>query len=111
MLPANERPLPYFQRAALLVDDMDRALQVYRDLLDCDGELLRAFLEGSGWPMRESFARQALGLALRRQAVGLTQHLTMDVFEPIAARIPLRDVPTLDALAERLFSVRGPGRV
>jgi len=33
MLPANERPLPYFQRAALLVEDMDRALEVYRDLL------------------------------------------------------------------------------
>ena len=28
MLPANERPLPYFQRAALLVEDLDRAFEV-----------------------------------------------------------------------------------
>ena len=28
-----ERPLPWFQRACLLVRDMDRALGVYRDLL------------------------------------------------------------------------------
>lgn len=28
-----ERPLPWFQRACLLVRDMDRALAVYRDLL------------------------------------------------------------------------------
>jgi catechol 2,3-dioxygenase-like lactoylglutathione lyase family enzyme len=33
VLPASERPLPYFQRAALLVDDLDRAFEVYRDLL------------------------------------------------------------------------------
>jgi len=33
MIPASERPLPYFQRAALLVENMDRALEVYRDLL------------------------------------------------------------------------------
>ena len=33
MQPASERPLPYFQRAALLVENMERALEVYRDLL------------------------------------------------------------------------------
>ena len=33
MIPAAERPLPYFQRAALLVDDLDKAFRVYRDLL------------------------------------------------------------------------------
>lgn len=33
MLPAAERPLPYFQRLALIVDDLDRAFEVYRDLL------------------------------------------------------------------------------
>jgi catechol 2,3-dioxygenase-like lactoylglutathione lyase family enzyme len=33
MLPARERPLPYFQRAALLVNDLDKAFEVYRDLL------------------------------------------------------------------------------
>lgn len=33
MIPAAERPLPYFQRAALLVNDLDKAFEVYRDLL------------------------------------------------------------------------------
>jgi len=33
MIPAAERPLPYFQRIALIVEDLDRAFQVYRDLL------------------------------------------------------------------------------
>ena len=33
MLPASERPLPYLQRATLVVEDLDRALEVYRDLL------------------------------------------------------------------------------
>ncbi len=33
MIPAAERPLPYFQRAALLVEDLEKAFEVYRDLL------------------------------------------------------------------------------
>lgn len=33
MIPASKRPLPFFQRAALLVEDLDRAFEVYRDLL------------------------------------------------------------------------------
>ena len=33
MLPAAERPLPYFQRIALIVDNLDKAFEVYRDLL------------------------------------------------------------------------------
>ncbi len=40
MLPANERPLPYFQRAALLVNDLDRAFRVYRDLLGFELEFI-----------------------------------------------------------------------
>jgi catechol 2,3-dioxygenase-like lactoylglutathione lyase family enzyme len=33
MIPATDRPLPYFQRAALVVNDLEKALSVYRDLL------------------------------------------------------------------------------
>lgn len=33
MIPATDRPLPYFQRTALVVNDLDEALAVYRDLL------------------------------------------------------------------------------
>ena len=80
-------------------------IQLYRDLFGCDKRLFRAFLEASDWPIGKDFPRQALGLALHRQAVGLAQHHTMDVFEPIAALLPLRDIATLDELATELFAV------
>ena len=66
---------------------------------------VRAFLDASDWPVTPDFPRQTLGLALYRQAIGLAQHRTMDVFEPIAARIPLNDIATLDELALALFRV------
>ena len=40
MLPAAERPLPYFQRLALVVDDLDKAFEVYRDLLGFELEFI-----------------------------------------------------------------------
>ena len=40
MLPAAERPLPYFQRSALLVENLDRAFEVYRDLLGFELEFV-----------------------------------------------------------------------
>jgi hygromycin-B 7''-O-kinase len=43
-------------------------------------------------------------MALHRQAVGLAQHDTIDVFMPIAAKLPLREIPTLDDLATALFA-------
>ena len=43
--------------------------------------------------------------ALHRQAIGLAQHHTMDVFEPIAVSLPLQDIGTLDELATELFAV------
>lgn len=53
----------------------------------------------------QGLPRQALSLALYRQAVGLAQHLTLDVFEPIAAMYPLQEIGTLDELATELFAV------
>jgi hygromycin-B 7''-O-kinase len=44
-------------------------------------------------------------LALYRQAVGLVQHHTMDVLEPISVLFPLQDFGTLDELATELFAV------
>ena len=55
--------------------------------------------------MDEQFPRQALGQALRRQAVMLALHHGGDVFEPIAERYPLEDIPTLEDLAAELFSL------
>jgi catechol 2,3-dioxygenase-like lactoylglutathione lyase family enzyme len=40
MLPAAERPLPFFQRIALVVDDLDKAFEVYRDLLGFELEFI-----------------------------------------------------------------------
>jgi hypothetical protein len=55
-------------------------------------------------PVGDDFARRALGYALHRQAIGLAQHNGMDVFEPIAAKFPLRSFPTLEELAIELFA-------
>jgi hypothetical protein len=90
---------------ALVADRHYELIQVYRDLFQCDKALFRVFLEACDWPVGEDFPHRALGLGLYRQAVGLVQHHGMDVFEPIAARLPLRDIGSLDELATRLFAV------
>jgi len=90
---------------AMVTDRHYEIIQLYRDMFRCDKALLRVFLDACDWPVGKDFPRQALGLALYRQAVGLAQHQTMDVFEPIAALLPLRDIGTLDDLATELFAV------
>ena len=90
---------------AMVTDRHYELIQLYRDLFDCDKAMLAVFLEACEWPVRKDFARQALGFALHRQAVGLAQHHSMDVFEPIAALLPLRDLATLDDLATELFAL------
>ncbi|MDF1653781.1 MAG: aminoglycoside phosphotransferase family protein [Coxiellaceae bacterium] len=70
----------------------------------CDKELLHTLLNASNWPITESFARQSLGLALYRQAVGLTQHHTFDVFYKIPDVVSLDEIKNLDQLAEILFA-------
>ena len=77
-------------------------IQVHRDCFACDKALLRAFLEACEWPLDGEFPRRALGHALHRQAVGLVQHHTMDVFEPVAALLPLGEMKSLDELATAL---------
>jgi hygromycin-B 7''-O-kinase len=90
---------------ATVTDRHYELIQPYRDMFDCNKALLRVFLEACDWPVGKNFPRQALGLALHRQAAGLAQHHTMDVFEPIAALFPLQDIGTLDELATELFAV------
>jgi aminoglycoside phosphotransferase (APT) family kinase protein len=87
----------------LVADRHFEIIQVYRDMFRCEKELLRIFLEAAAWPPVDDFPRQALGMALHRQAVGLAQHHTIDVFMPIAEKFPLADIPTLDDLAAILF--------
>ena len=90
---------------AMLADRHTEIIQIHRDLFACDKALLRAFLEASDWPVTKDFPRQTLGRALQRQAVGLAQHHSMDVFEPVAAKFPLQDIATLDELATEIFGL------
>ncbi len=90
---------------AMVTDRHYELIQIYRDTFGCDKALLRVFLDACEWPIGGDFPRQALGLALHRQAVGLAQHHGMDVFEPIAALLALRDISTLDDLATELFAL------
>jgi aminoglycoside phosphotransferase (APT) family kinase protein len=90
---------------AMVTDRHYELIQLYRDMFGCDKALFRVFLGASDWPVGKDFPRRALGLALYRQAVGLAQHPTIDVFEPIAALLPLQDIGTLDELATELFAV------
>ncbi|WP_299400147.1 phosphotransferase family protein [Pelagibius sp.] len=89
---------------AMAADPHYEIIQVHRDLFACDTRLLRTFLEAGGWAPDRDFALRSLAQALHRQAIGLAQHHTMDVFEPVAARFPLHDIATLEELAETLFA-------
>ncbi|WP_194236222.1 phosphotransferase [Streptomyces acidicola] len=90
---------------AMVTDRHYELCQIHRDVFRCDKTLLRAFLDASAWPVAKDFARQTMGHALHRQARGVAQHHTMDVFEPVAALLPLQDIATLDELAAELFEV------
>lgn len=90
---------------AMVTDRHYELIQLYMDMFHCDKELFWIFLDSCDWPVGKDFPRQTLGLALYRQAVGLAQHLAMDVFEPIAELFPLQDIGTLDELATELFDV------
>jgi hypothetical protein len=69
----------------------------------CEPAPFRAFLAAAARPIEPDFPRLALGHALRRQAIGAAQHRDIDVFQPIAQRWNLADIPTLSELAEILF--------
>ena len=75
------------------------------DTFDWDKNLLKIFLEASNWPVKQNFPKQALGLALYRQAVGLTQHNTFDVFYKLPNLINLENIDSLDELADKLFGL------
>jgi len=90
---------------ALVTDRHYELAQLFRDTFDCDKNLLRVFLDASGWPVGPDLPQRALGQALRRQAFMLAQHPTGDVFMPIAEKYPLDEIATLDELADELFAV------
>lgn len=90
---------------AMVTDRHYELIQIHRDMFNCDKDLLRDFLDASGWPVDKDFPQKAMGHALYRQAIMLTQHQSGDVFEPVAALFPLDEITTLDELATELFGV------
>ena len=90
---------------ALVADRHYELAQIQLNLFDSDKALLRTFLDHSDWPVERDFARRALTQAFRRQAVGLAQHRTMDVFHKLPRLLPIDDIATLDDLAATVFGV------
>ncbi|MEZ5859622.1 MAG: aminoglycoside phosphotransferase family protein [Geminicoccaceae bacterium] len=90
---------------ALLTDRHYELAKLHLDLFAGDRALLRAFLEASDWPVTPDLPRRALGQALHRQAHGLTQHHSMDVFHRLPVLLDQRPIATLDELAAALFAV------
>ncbi len=89
----------------LVADPHYELAQVQLNLFDCDKDLLRTFRQHSDWPVDPAFARRALVQAFHRQAVGLAQHRTMDVFFKLPALLALDEVATLEELAEAVFGL------
>jgi len=87
------------------VTDRHYELGKLMDSFDWDKGLLEIVLNESSWPVTNNFSKQTLGLALYRQAVGLTQHSTFDVFYKLPGLINLEKIDTLDLLSEALFKL------
>ena len=91
---------------AMVIDRHNELAKIHLSVFGCDKALLRAFLEGSNWPVYGDFPRRALGAALVRQAVGIAQHGSgFDNFYLVPAMVSGRRVDTLDELARVLFEV------
>jgi len=90
---------------ATVTDRHYELAKLHLSLFQCDKALLRAFFEASEWPLAPGYEHQALGLALHRQAHGLIQHHSMDVFHLLPSRLPLKDIHSLDDLATELFTI------
>jgi aminoglycoside phosphotransferase (APT) family kinase protein len=90
---------------AMVTDRHYELGKLYFDTFRCDKKLLTVFLEACDWPVGDDFPRKTLGLALYRQATGLAQHLTFDIFHTLPAALPVADIDTLDDLATELFAI------
>lgn len=77
--------------------------KIHLDVFEGDKRLLRAFLDGYGWPVDAEFPRIALAMALRRHAQILGQHGGGDMFYRVPELLGNKSVDTLDDLAEELF--------
>lgn len=86
----------------------DRHYELGKLTLEFPGDkaLLKQLLLAADWPMTPYFAQQTLGMALYRQAVGLTQHNTFDIFYKLPNEIKeFESIPSLSELAKILFEI------
>jgi aminoglycoside phosphotransferase len=90
---------------AMVVDRHYEIGKLSLSLFPGDKELLKTLLEAANWPMTKNFARKTLGLALYRQAVGLTQHHSFDIFHKVPDVLPTNEIGSLDELADKLFQL------
>ncbi|MBX2802921.1 MAG: phosphotransferase [Myxococcales bacterium] len=87
----------------------DRAYEIGKlhvHTFDADHTLLRDCLEAMEWEVDDDFPRRVLGRAFERQAVGLVQHRSFDLFHQVAEQVSLHEIHTLEALAMALFETR-----
>ncbi len=90
---------------AVVIDRHYELAKLCFGTLGCDKGLLRLFLAASAWPVGGDFAQRTLGLALHRQALGIAQHHTFDVFHGLPSPLQQRGIGTLDDLALALFEI------
>jgi aminoglycoside phosphotransferase (APT) family kinase protein len=90
---------------AIITDRHYELAKLHLDTFDGDKGLLRAFLAASDWPVAGDFAQKGLAHALYRQAFGLVQHHSMDVFYKLPDQLSLQEIETLEQLAEILFAI------
>lgn len=75
------------------------------DSFDWNKNLLEKMLLASQWELDSNFPEQALGLCLYRQAMGLTQHTTFDVFYKLPNIYKIDAIKTLEELSITLFRI------
>ena len=92
---------------ATLIDRHYELVQIQLNLFDRDFSLLQALLEAADWQPDIDFPYRCLTMAVQRQAHGLTQHPSMDVFYKLPNWLDGTKVPDLETLAVKLF---GTGR-
>jgi hygromycin-B 7''-O-kinase len=90
---------------AMIVDRHYEVGKLCLSLFPGDKALLKTLLDAANWPVTKDFATQTLGLALYRQAVGLTQHHTFDIFHKVPDVLSLKKISSLDELASELFQL------
>ncbi len=88
---------------AVVTDRHYEVAKLCLSLFPGDKVLLKTLIDAANWPITNNFAKQTLGMALYRQAVGLTQHNSFDIFWQLPEELELEKIQSLDEYARVLF--------